>query len=238
MSSGSKAVDQRVARGDATREQILTAAREVLAADGYPGTSTRAVAERAGVQLSLVHYHFGGKRGLLAAVLEYENERLLQRQQELYAKEEPLAEKWRTACAYLQEDLRSGYVRILWELWAAGLTDEDLARRWRDAFAEWRLLLEHVVDQWAAKVGVELPMTPRAIATLVANAFQGAEVEILAGVPEEDAPHYEALEAVGTLIERLEAGAQSKESSTGNSARPSRHRAAKIAAPRPPVKRE
>ena len=207
MSTAAKS-DRRVARGDATRNQILEAARHVLAADGYGGTSTRAVAERAGVQLSLVHYHFGGKRGLLAAVLEYENERLIGRQRELFAKEEPLADKWRTACAYLQEDLRSGYVRILWELWAAGLTDEDLAKRWRDALASWRLLLEEVAAQWAASVGLELPMPPRALATLVANVFQGAEVEILAGVSEEEAPHYEALEAVGGLIERLEAGAR------------------------------
>jgi AcrR family transcriptional regulator len=207
VSTAAKA-DQRVARGDATRNQILEAARDVLAADGYSGTTTRAVAERAGVRLSLVHYHFGGKRGLLAAVLEYENEQLIERQERLYAKEEPLADKWRTACAYLQEDLRSGYVRILWELWVAGLSDEDLARAWRDAFAAWRLLLERVVAEWAASAGVELPMSPRAIATLVANAFQGAEVEILAGVSEAEAPHYEALEAVGALIERLEAGAR------------------------------
>jgi AcrR family transcriptional regulator len=238
MSSGAKPVDQRVARGDATREQMLSAAREVLAAEGYQGASTRAVAERAGVQLSLVHYHFGGKRGLLAAVLEYENERLLERQQQLYAKEEPLADKWRTACAYLQEDLRSGYVRILWELWAAGLTDEDLAHRWREAMAGWRLLLENVVERWAADRDVVLPMPPRAIATLVANTFQGAEVEILAGVAEDEAPHYDALEAVATVIEGLDADGQSKESSTGRSARPSRQRAAKIAAPRPPVKSE
>jgi hypothetical protein len=71
--------------------------------------------------------------------------------------------------------------------------------------AEWRVLLERVVEEWSAKVGVELPMSPRAIATLVANAFQGAEVEMLAGVSEKDAPHYEALESVGELIARLEA---------------------------------
>jgi AcrR family transcriptional regulator len=205
MSRAAKVDDQRVARGDATREQILAAAREVLAADGYTGTSTRAIAERAGVQLSLVHYHFGGKRGLLAAVLEYENERLVERQRELFAEQEPLADKWRTACAYLQEDLRSGYVRILWELWAAGLTDDDLARRWREAMAQWRVLLEGALSGWASTAGIDLPMTPRALATLVANLFQGAEVEILAGVSEKEAPHYEALEAVGDLIARLDA---------------------------------
>ena len=45
-----------------------------------------------------------------------------------------------------------------------------------------------------------MPIPPRALATLVANAFQGAEVEMLAGVPEEEAPHLEALEAVAGLI--------------------------------------
>jgi AcrR family transcriptional regulator len=176
----------------------------VLAAHGYAGTSTRAVAEEAGVQLSLVHYHFGGKRGLLAAVLEEENERLLERQQALFEGPGPLSDKWRTACAYLREDMGSGYVRILWELWSVGLTDETLARRWRDAMAAWRTLLEGVAKRWAAESGVELPLSARALATLVANAFQGAEIEILAGVPEEDAPHLEALEACADLIEWFE----------------------------------
>jgi AcrR family transcriptional regulator len=199
-------VDQRVARGEATRTLILDAARDALGELGYAATTTREVAERAGVQLSLVHYHYGGKAALLLAVLDRENARLLVRQQALYAGSEPLADKWRTACAYLQEDLRSGYVRILWELWAAGLADPELAERWRQSFAAWRDLLAGVAERWAAEHALELPLSPRALATLVANAFQGAEVEILAGVTEEEAPHLEALAAVGDLIERLEAG--------------------------------
>jgi hypothetical protein len=47
-------------------------------------------------------------------------------------------------------------------------------------------------------------LPPRALATLVANAFQGAEVEMLAGVSEEQAPHLEALEACADLIEWFE----------------------------------
>jgi AcrR family transcriptional regulator len=197
-------VDQRVIRGNATRAQILNAARELLREDGFAGATTRAVAERADVRLSLVHYHFGGKAPLLAALLEEENARLLARQQALYDGDQPLADKWRTACEYLRADLRSGYVRILWELWAAGLADDELALRWRDAMAGWRELLTTVVADWAAAARVQLPMSPRVLATLVANAFQGAEVELLAGVSEAEAPHFEALEAVAGLIERLE----------------------------------
>ena len=40
--------------------------------------------------------------------------------------------------------------------------------------------------------------------TLVANASQGAEAAILAGVPEDEAPHLEALESVAELIEWAE----------------------------------
>jgi AcrR family transcriptional regulator len=199
--------DRRSARGDATKESILEAARECLREYGYSGTSIRAVAERAGVQLSLVHYHFGSKQAVLVAVLEHENEKLLERQQALFAGSDPLSAKWRAACRFLEDDLESGYVRILWELWAAGLADDELAGRWRDATAGWRRLMAEVVEEWSREVGLELPISATAVATLVANLFQGLEVEILAGVSEDESPHLEVLEAVAQLIERIEAGA-------------------------------
>jgi AcrR family transcriptional regulator len=199
--------DRRSIRGDATKELILEAARESLRERGYSGTSIRAVAERAGVQLSLVHYHFGSKQGVLVAVLEHENEKLLERQHALFAGPEPLSVKWRAACRFLEDDLESGYVRILWELWAAGLADEQLAARWRDATAGWRRLMAEVVEAWSHEMGLELPISATAVATLVANLFQGLEVEILAGVSEAESPHLEVLEAMAQLIERVEAGA-------------------------------
>jgi AcrR family transcriptional regulator len=194
----------RRARGEDTRVQILDAARDALSQEGYTGTTTREIADRAGVQLSLVHYHFGSKRDLLAAVLSRENDRLLERQRALYAGPEPLAEKWRTACAYLREDLRSGYVRILWELWAVGLADRELAASWREALSGWRDLLSDVATEWSKERHVDLPIPPRVLATLVANAFQGAEAEILAGVSEDEAPHLEALESIADLIDWTE----------------------------------
>jgi AcrR family transcriptional regulator len=204
MSSSAKKIDLRKARGDDTKEQILDAARDALASAGYARTTTRSIADRADVPLSLVHYHFGGKQQLLAAVLARENERLLERQRAMYAGPEPLAVKWRIACAYLNEDLRSGYVRILWELWAVGLGDEALAKSWRNAIDGWRTLLTEVATEWAAEHDLELPISPRAIATLVGNAFLGAETEILAGVGEDEAPHIEALTSVAELIEWVE----------------------------------
>jgi AcrR family transcriptional regulator len=113
------------------------------------------------VPLSLVHYHFGSKHALLAAVLEHENEMLLARQRDLYAAPGPLAEKWRTACAFLDEDIGSGYVRVLWELWAAGPADQALAERWRSTMGGWRELLQSVVANWADELEIALPLSPR-----------------------------------------------------------------------------
>jgi AcrR family transcriptional regulator len=197
-------LDGRAVRGEATRLRILDAARDLLVEHGYGGTSTRAVAERAETQLSLVHYHFGGKQQLLVAVLERENAALLERQRALYAEPGALSDKWRTACGFLDEDIRSGYVRVLWELWAAGLADEKLAARWREAMGGWRDLLETVFTAWVAELGVELPFSPRVLASLTANVFQGIEIELLAGVTEQEAPHREALDALGALIEQAE----------------------------------
>ena len=176
------APDLRTARGRSTRAQLLAAAADQLREQGFAATSMRAVADRAGTRLSLVQYHFGSKRGLLVAVLEDLTERLLERQRALFDDDRPFAEQWRTACEYLRDDIRSGYVRILWELWSAGLAGpRDRRTLVRDAARLAR------ADRGApralqAEGGVELPMRPRALATLIGNLFEGAETEILAGV--------------------------------------------------------
>ncbi|MEV0263606.1 TetR family transcriptional regulator [Streptomyces sp. NPDC050617] len=48
---------------------ILRAAREELAEHGYGGSTVRGVADRAGVNTSLVHYYFGSREGVLTAAL-------------------------------------------------------------------------------------------------------------------------------------------------------------------------
>jgi AcrR family transcriptional regulator len=204
--SSAHATDRRALRGQATRDRIIEAARAVLIEEGHAHTSTRAVADRAGVRLSLVHYHFGGKQGLLVELLDRENEQLLVRQRELFAAPGPLSEKWRIACDLLDEDVGSGYVRLLWELWAAGLADPELAAGWRAATAGWRDLLAGVFAAWIEEHDIEAPLSPRALACFTANLFQGIEVEMLGGVTEAVAPHREVLDAIGALIARAEAG--------------------------------
>lgn len=67
------------------KERLLAAAERLFEASGYEGVSVRAVNEAAGMNPAAVHYHFGSKEGLVAALIE--------------AKLTPL---WRPAVAELQ----------------------------------------------------------------------------------------------------------------------------------------
>lgn len=187
-----------------TRASILDAARACLLAEGYANLSTRAVAERAEVPLSQIHYHFGSKQQLILAVLESENDRLLQRQRAMYAGPEPLWIQWERACDYLEEDLASGYVRILQEMIAAGWSDAEVAAAVREAMGGWYRLLTEVAEREAARVGGLGPFTPTELATLMGLPFMGAESMILLGVPESQVPARAALRKVGLMLRRLD----------------------------------
>lgn len=49
------------------RDRILDQAQALFAEHGYAGTSTRAIAQGAGVNLAQLHYYFGAKRDLFKA---------------------------------------------------------------------------------------------------------------------------------------------------------------------------
>jgi AcrR family transcriptional regulator len=52
------------------QRSLIEAANAVFAEHGYDAATTREVAERAGCSEGLIHRYFGGKRGLLRAVME------------------------------------------------------------------------------------------------------------------------------------------------------------------------
>jgi AcrR family transcriptional regulator len=192
---------------DETRVQLLRAGEDVLAEHGYAGLSTRRVADAARVPLSQIHYHFGSKTGLLLAVFEHQNQRLLERQTEMFGSDMPLWKQWEQACDYFDDDLASGYVHILQEMIAAGWTDEAIAGDVRRQLGHWYGLLTSVVAEAASRIGGLGPFTPDELAALVGNAFLGAEQTILLGMAEKDLPSRSALRKVGALIRMLEEAA-------------------------------
>ena len=190
-----------------TRMRIIDAARTRLLADGYAGLSTRKVAEEAGVPLSQLHYHFGSKGGLILALFAEENERRLARQTRMYAEDRPLWQRYEQACDYLEDDLDSGYVRVLQEMVAAGWSNPEIGDAVRELLLGWFLLLTEVAREAERRLGPLGPFTPEELATLVANAFIGSEALLLLGVERPIMPIRSALRRIGVLIREREEAA-------------------------------
>src|SRR4051812_17817960 len=62
--------DMRSERGRATRDRLITAARELFGKRGYDGTSIEAVLEATGVKRGALYHHFESKQALFDAVLD------------------------------------------------------------------------------------------------------------------------------------------------------------------------
>lgn len=67
---GRPRAQQRADSGLSAREELLTAAAELFTARGYAATTTRAVAERAGMRQATMYHYVAGKEDLLAELLE------------------------------------------------------------------------------------------------------------------------------------------------------------------------
>jgi AcrR family transcriptional regulator len=191
-----------------TAQTILGAARSQLLADGYAGLSTRKIATGAGVPLSQVHYHFGSKRGMVLALLEAENRRRLARQAAMYSQDSPLWRRYEQACDFLEDDLESGFVRVLQEMIAAGWSTPEIAGAARSVLAGWYELLTEFATEAAERLGGLGPFAPAEVATLIGNAFIGSEALLLLGFDRHQLPIRASLRRVGDALRLAEQRAE------------------------------
>ena len=118
-------------RGAITRGKLVAAAAEVLVEEGLAGTTTIAVAQRAGVSQGGLFKHFPSKTDLLAAAVE----RLLggfvgefDREVKKALKKKG-ADPVRVSCAVLWRIFRRPEMRAVFEVYVAARTDAGLAQR-------------------------------------------------------------------------------------------------------------
>ncbi len=62
---------------EASRDEILAAARECFIAAGYHKTKVDDIAERAGLSKGAIYWHFDGKHELFMALLDWEIDRMM-----------------------------------------------------------------------------------------------------------------------------------------------------------------
>jgi AcrR family transcriptional regulator len=182
------AVEARTSARAAAEQALLDAAERLLVDVGHAGITTRRLAEEAGVNHGLVHYYFGSNENLLARALERFTERLIERQRELYASDEPFVDKWRTAMRYLVGEDQT-YEKVWLELQALAWNDAELQARFARVNEEWRAVLTDAFEEPHRELGIELPLD--ALVSLVMTFNIGIMVERLGGV---DTGHRELLD--------------------------------------------
>ncbi len=194
-----------------TSTSLLEAAKKVLRQNGHSGLSTRDVAAAAGVPLSQIHYHFGSKQGLMLALFDYLNAQLLDRQNAMFHDATlSLSQRWDRACDYLDEDIASGYVRVLQELVAASWSDPEVAKVVRGGLMGWFDLIAEATRQAEKDLGELGPFSAEEIAALVSSAFIGAESLFLLGAEKKGAPVRQSLRRVGDAIRMAESKASKR----------------------------
>ena len=115
--------------GGGTRSLILEAGRRQLLADGYAGLSTRKVAERPGCRSASSTTTSAPSRGCSSPCSRTRTSGAWSARPGMYADDRPLWERYEQACDFLEDDLDSGYVRVLQEMIAtAGRTPRSATR--------------------------------------------------------------------------------------------------------------
>jgi AcrR family transcriptional regulator len=183
-------------------ETFLDAAERLLVEVGHGGITTRRLAAEAGLNPGLVHYYFGSMEELLVQVLERFTERLVQRQREMYARDAPFLEKWRTAMGYLERDLEAGYPKIWFELQALAWNRPELRERLSRVDEEWRAVLTEAFSVAIDEYGLDRGAYPvDAVVALVMTFNRGIFVERLSGI---DRGHRELLGWIDGWLASLE----------------------------------
>lgn len=165
------------------RETLLDAAERLVVTEGYASVTTRRAAEEAGLNHGLIHYYFGSMDELFVQVLERFTDSLIERQREMYARDVPFLEKWRTAMAYLEEDAASGYQKLWLELQAMSWNKPKLRERVARVNASWREVLTEAFEGAAEEYDLSEAFFPvDSVVSLIMTFNQGIMLERLSGV--------------------------------------------------------
>ena len=117
-----------------------------------------------------------------------------------------MTRRYERACDFLEDDLDSGYVRVLHEMIAAGWSNAEISQAVRELVGGWFALLVDVAREAERRHGPLGPFTPEEIATLIGAVFFGGEALLLLGFDRQVLPIRAALRRIGVVIRQLEVG--------------------------------
>lgn len=163
-----------------TRQLLLSAAADQFAHKGYHGTSAEAIAAAANRTTGALYDHFGGKSGLLVAIVEGWVEQSIIDITTRFSIDGTtvgarVGSVWDTIIG--REDDSDQWLLLEVELWLHAVRDPELAEAGAARFAVMRAALAEGIDEWSEEFGFELPapsteLSAQMIALMIGAAFQ------------------------------------------------------------------
>jgi AcrR family transcriptional regulator len=174
-----------------TRARLLAAAADLFARQGFHATSTDAVADAAGRTSGAVYAHFGGKEGLLLALLDEWEHKVAVRMGEALVSSEPGRARYETIWdhfAYAGDhapelvaeegaDAADTWLLLEHELLLQAARNPDVGRVLGRRFAHARRGMGEAFARWADEEGGDLPLAGTDVATLVLALLLGLEMQ-------------------------------------------------------------
>ncbi len=163
-----------------TRRLLLSAATDLFARQGYHATSVEAVAAAADRTTGALYNHFGGKSGMLVALLDDRTARTVA---DLTAglSEAPdldgrLGAMW-TGMTDSHAVNAGAWLLLEFELWLHAVRTPEIGQIGAERFRQMRSGLAVALDEWASELGFALPapsdeVAAQLIALLLGMAFQ------------------------------------------------------------------
>lgn len=160
-----------------TRGLLIDAAAELFALKGFHATSAEAVASAAGRTTGALYDHFGGKEGLLVALLEHwMDETLLDLATSLGDEAEldgRLGILW-DGVVRRDDETGGAWLLLEFELWLHAVRDPELGEVGAQRFTVMRDGLSTGLHEWSAEFGFPLPEPAPALAAQVIGLLLGA----------------------------------------------------------------
>ena len=159
-----------------TKARIAEAALQTLKASGFAGATAREIARTGKFNQALVFYHFGSVQNALLAALDLVSDRRMRAYQPAFENAGSVTDLARLARVIHTADLANGYVTVLGEMVAGGVSDPELGPQVVARLEPWIGMVEGKVRALLAGSLFESMVPPRDLAFAIIALYLGMDM--------------------------------------------------------------
>lgn len=159
-----------------TKVRLVEAAIATLQTKGFAGASAREIAATGDLNQALVFYHYGSVQNLLMAALDAVSARRLTSYGPRFERASTVGELAILAKEIYQEDLDDGYVTVLAEMVAGGVSDRDLGLAVAERIEPWVEMVASKLSKLTAGTVLDALVPPRETAFAIVALYLGMDL--------------------------------------------------------------